>query len=470
MGALGAVWRDVVDDVMGAWGVLSACTTGSARMTLPRVHALLANSREYQVLDPGAQLAFQMVWKPLAPEADRTYVAADGGPDAVDLALVDVRHRGQLLGPGSLEWLAGNLRGPLRRAGLVELDEAGGRVTRLRVGFTSRERERMARDAARDEALRELEQDGDAADPEAAKRRRLALKQKLKRARSKGIPPEQALQGYQYRGGTRTPGDGDTSPVVYPPVAGGTSPGTEGGTEEKKEEEADSSSTSSSPRNTEKIGDREHLKGGEGSAVAYPETYPPRRRVQLPPPPPPPAHEPYPLPTEQVMGILTGSSHGRIGDGTAILRAWLVFRLVELKVSEALLRRMAWLARGGTLHGQAKLLKEKGQKATGLLILAAPDGQPDVLSRWLDEARASLAAEAAAREKAQRNLGFPDNAREATSNHVGPPPAPVAPEPGMNPRLADKLTNMQARLAAPVRAEPPHTPPAAASGNDPPPK
>lgn len=451
---------------MGTWGVLSAAPAdGSARMTLARVHPLLASSREYQPLDPGAQLAFQMVWRPLAPEDERTYVATAGGPDAIDLALVDVRHRGQLLGPGSREWLEANLRGPLQLAGLVELAEVGGRVARMRVGTTSAERERMARDAAREELTRALEAEGAPVDPEQARLRRLAIKQRLKRARAAGIPAEQALQGYHPRGGTSSPSGGAPSRGTRPPAEGGTSQGTPRGTEEKKEEEDRSSSASTSPKNTEKNGDSNHLRGGEGSGAAYPETYPPRRRVQLPPPPPPPAHDPYPLSVDQVMGILTAVSYGRIGDGTKILRAWMVYRLVEQKVSEALLRRMAWLARGGNLHGQERLLKEKQQKATGLLILAAPDGEPEVLTRWLDEARASLAAEAAAREKAQRELasakpyqgelGLPPNAPVETSNVVAPP----IPE-GMSPRLA----------AAVKKTFGPAEPTAAAVGDDVPPR
>lgn len=294
----------------------------------------------------------------------------------------------------------------------------------------------------------------------------------VRRARKRGLTPEQALDGYVYTGGGASGAAPRLSGADDRGASGADAPVDAPRLEGKEEEEESSSSSPSSPGVSGGYGGsgtpRATHGGGGSSGMA---SAPSRHRTH-----PPPPHPPYPLTIEQVMGILSGTSYGRIGDGTANVRAWFMYRLVELKVTEAQLRRVAVLAKDGNLHGQEKRLKERGLKSTDLLILAAPDGEPEVLVMWLNAAKQSLLEEQERREKAdeklrsQRNLPLPDNARETSSNRVGPPPAPVEPAATMNPRLADKLTSMNARLAAPVRAEPSHAPPSAASGNDPPPK
>jgi hypothetical protein len=178
----------------------------------------------------------------------------------------------------------------------------------------------------------------------------------------------------------------------------------------------------------------------------------------------------------KVAGILTGSSYGRIGDGVPVVRAWMIYRLVELEVTEAELRRMAELARAGTLFGQAAR-KASGKLATDMRLLAAPESDPTVLVSWLNDVRASLREEQLVRERAERerqqrqrdltpkpppspqgSLGLPANATEPTSNAV----ALVAPATPVVPRLSGLSFG-------PQRAAPATAPPAAAVGDDKPP-
>ena len=87
------------------------------------------------------------------------------------------------------------------------------------------------------------------------------------------------------------------------------------------------------------------------------------------------------------MGLVTGASLGRIGDGIPIVRAAFLGRLAAMNVSFEELKRMALLAREGLLLGQ-KERWERGVKATDLHVLAAPKGEPVLLQSWVNATRA----------------------------------------------------------------------------------
>lgn len=294
----------------------------------------------------------------------------------------------------------------------------------------------------------------------AAVREADALRNHLKRAAARGVSAEDALDGYVYQGRGAS---ADTPRVSTPDKGGLSTPDTPLDTppsEGEREEEERSSSSSSSPANTDgnANSDRQRATPG-GGGVSGPVSAPSRHRT-----PPPPPHPPYPLTVAQVMGILTGTSQGRVGDGTAVVRAWMMFRLVELEVPEARLRRMAALAKGGRLLGQRER-EERGQRVTDLRLLAAPDGEPTVLVSWLNAAASAIAdddatRERAAREKAERERAKPYQAELGLPRNEGDAPA-VAPAPTMAPALAGRLTSLASRLAPTARAVPSDAPAAA---------
>ena len=463
MGALGAVRRDVARAIVRRWGVLSARagTThthartgggGAARM-IARAPTVLSDDRAYQRLSTVGQFVLQVFYR----RGQRQVFEEEPGGDAVDAMLLAARHRGALLALDSRAVLARVLVDELAPAGLAALEREGDRFGRVALELTSVDRARVARLAE----LAALDEVG-----------RLERRRELGRARSerhRAKPKPAAPPGGS--GDARPPGVGDVQPPVQPPrrdAVTAVAPAASEGRED--EEDLSKSSSSSSPEEAEE---------GDLAETA---------RGPLPPPPgdarvgdarhsvtDPPGGEggtPATAFTWNDVAPILGGANGRIGMRGAPQHArdrFLVAldELTDRGATRELLAEMASLAARGKLRRQDEL------PVVDLALLAS---NRVLLASWLNVADAALRDRRAAAEKAsaarhaQGSLGLPTNAREATSNQVGPPPAPVAPASTMDPRLATKLTNVTARLAAPVRAEPPPAPPSAASGADPPPK
>lgn len=303
------------------------------------------------------------------------------------------------------------------------------------------------------------------ADPVArTERQRAQARERSKRYRAKDAAPEAPPSGSVTRHANPPLGSVTNPPVAPPSVTQSvTLP-----VAPKNEEQEDLVAPPPSPE----------FPGEEGTTVAV-------TAGATPPPPPspsrvtrhasperdgtPPGGEGvYPLPWEVVAGILGGGSTGRIGvAATKPARARLLAALADLEVTRDELVAMAKAAAVGKLRGQAE------RRVTDVGLLAPASGDATLLASWVNETRAIRAAlERHAREEAARRrdttpagqgvLGLPQNTPEPTSN--------IVPAPTMSATLAGKLNALSSRLAAPARAMPPDTPPAVASGADPPPK
>lgn len=418
---------------------------------IPRAPAVLCDAREYQRLTTVGQLVLRALYRKGETQA---FVADDGG-DAVDALLLVARHRGELLARDSRAVLERLLVDEYAPAGLATVRRDGERWARVELCPTSVDRARVAR-------LAELAALDDEARIE-RKRAQSRASSAKNRAKTKPSAPPGGIGDVRPPGSgdARPPGVGDAQPPVGDRVTGRP-------LENEEEDEVSSSSSSSSP---EKAGET------DVPATARPPLPPPpgdarvgdaRHSVTHPPGGEGGATAPG-LVWSDVAGFLGGGSKRRIGvRGTPReIGERFAAMLTEMGATREHLVEMARLAAAGELLGQ----DDRETTDVQLLVLS-----PKLLGSWFNrvdravEMNREAAAKAAASRHAQGSLGLPTNAREATSNRVGPPPAPVAPAATMNPRLADKITSMNARLAAPVRAEPPHSPPSAASGNDPPPK
>ena len=205
-----------------------------------RPHTLLGDSPEFrEELDTEAQLVFEALWRRGAPQ---TFTPVEGG-DAIDAALLSVRHRGRFLALDAPTLFRRAIVGKITDAGLAQVRVEGLRVVELAMQMTSAERAWKARADARAAERAALGDDPEAvaADQRAEdKRRRNAQTKHVTRAKGRdpSLSREEALSGYFYKPQkSRTaPPDASTGPTSAvtppPPVTpslGGVTPVTGGG-------------------------------------------------------------------------------------------------------------------------------------------------------------------------------------------------------------------------------------------------
>lgn len=394
---------------------------------LPRMHPLLARSPEIALLDPAAMLAFQILWQ---RGGDRSFSARPGG-DALDVAIVDVRLRGQLLGLGVRAWLEPLVRGPLAQAGLCRVEVDGERIASLTVFPPSAERESLLR-AARAADLAALSPE------EREARRREAWRSRKARQRGRAAPPGGSpLEARDIPPGTppseRVTPPGDSPRDMQLPMA---PPGGSSKNEEENEKNGEESSSFSSFS-----GESSQKRPTEAAREA-----PPPPLVSRTPPVTPPERD---TPPGGVGAVDAAGRWGRTVEGlgwgevAGILGGVAPGVLNFRSTDDAKQRVMAWLHDEGVTRDQLRVLGEL--LARRRVNMPPPQGQPlDVtvlVPRGGDRTRLASwfgsVDEEMRRRRAQPELGLPANAQHGSG--AAARASPTRPTPAAPPVRAEDL-------------------------------